>query len=163
MSRKNGKWGSNRRIVRTILRLVRKWSRWLGASTSPSANGESLTFRIEWSVFGVRRFPPLWITTHGMYEQLLHGETHMLFEPKLGAPTSPSALEQRMGCTNNPCMAKLQRHSNQSGAEPRTPNSSRVVGKIADMPKQFKCPNFSRATATWVRKCCIKCHWRGSA
>ena len=51
-----------------------------------------------------------------------------------------------MGCTNNLRMAKLKRRSNQSGAEPRTPNSSRVMGKIFDMPKQFKCLNFNRAT-----------------
>ncbi len=39
-----------------------------------------------------------------------------------------------MGGTNNHCMAKRTRHSNQSGAEPRTPNSSRVMEKISDMP-----------------------------
>ena len=43
----------------------------------------------------------------------------------------------RIGCTKNLCMAELQGRSNQSGAEPRTPNSSRVVGKISDMPEPF--------------------------
>ncbi len=34
-------------------------------------------------------------------------------------------------------MAKLKRRSNQSGAEPRTPNSSRVVGKILEEAGRF--------------------------
>ena len=44
---------------------------------------------------------------------------------------------ERMGCTNNLRMAKLKRRSNQSGAEPRTPNSSRVVGKILEEAGRF--------------------------
>ena len=44
-----------------------------------------------------------------------------------------------MGCTNNHRMAKLKRRSNQSGAEPRTPNSSRVVGEIFDMFPGLEC------------------------
>ncbi len=59
-----------------------------------------------------------------------------------------------MGCTNNLRMAKLKRRSNQSGAEPRTPNSSREVGKLSDKPEQLAyfrvCPLFFESEGAYL-------------
>ncbi len=45
-------------------------------------SADILVGNVDPDVFGVRRFPPLWIIANGTYEQPLYGEIHTLFEPK---------------------------------------------------------------------------------